>query len=51
MEEKLVCKFCGSTDLRKVGKYLSPNGVRQKIQCKSCYRIFNAGLIEEQEED
>ncbi len=47
---KLKCKFCGSEDLRKVGKYLSSNGVRQKVQCKSCYKIFIAGLIEDKQE-
>ena len=49
MIEKPKCKFCGSENLRKAGKYLSPNGVKQKVQCKDCYRIFNAGLIDKEE--
>ena len=49
MIEKVKCKFCGNENLRKVGKYFSPRGVFQKYQCKSCYKIFVAGLIDEEE--
>lgn len=48
MIENLTCKFCGSANLRKVGIYLSPNGDKQKVQCKDCKRVFNAYIIEEE---
>ena len=44
----IECKFCGSKNLRKVGIYLSPNGDKQKIQCRECRRTFNAWQIVEE---
>jgi DNA polymerase elongation subunit (family B) len=33
----VVCPACGSTDLMKNGKYLSPNRSYQKYTCRSCH--------------
>lgn len=33
----VVCPNCGSTDLMKNGKYLSPNRAYQKYTCRSCF--------------
>jgi transposase-like protein len=33
----VCCPNCGSTDLMKNGKYLSPNRAYQKYTCRSCF--------------
>ena len=47
----ITCKYCGYESCRKVGIQYSPNGNKQKWQCKNCYRIFNTGVIEEEKQE
>ena len=41
MENEIICKFCGSTHVRKYGKY---KGV-QRYWCKSCKRKFINSIL------